>query len=91
MSTEIDDVQDVRCMLRCLGVKVKHVNLIYGDNKGVIQNCIIPNILLKKKYVAIAYHKTREAASYCICHPIKIDSKQNFDDILTKALTGNMF
>ena len=47
--------------------------------------------LLKKKHVAIAYHKTREAAAAGICHPIKIDTKCNFADLLTKALTGKSF
>ena len=63
MRTTVEEVQVVRYMLLCLGVKVKHVTLICGDNKGVIQNCTIPYNLLKKKNVMIAYHKTREAAA----------------------------
>ena len=47
--------------------------------------------LLKKKHVAIAYHRTREAAAAGIVHPIKIDGKNNFADILTKAVTGKTF
>ena len=56
-------------MLRCLGVKVKHVTLICGDNKGVIQNCTIPDILLNKKHVVISYHMTIETAAGVIYHP----------------------
>ena len=47
--------------------------------------------LLKKKHVAIAYHKTKEATATGICHPIKIKSEHNFADILTKAVTGKTF
>ena len=88
MRTAVEEVQSVRYMLRCLGVKIKHATLICGDNKGVIQNCTIPDSLLKKKHVAIAYHKTREAAAAGICHPIKIKSEHNFADILTRGVTG---
>jgi len=39
MRTAVEEVQAVRYMLRCLGVKVKHASLICGDNMGGIQNC----------------------------------------------------
>jgi hypothetical protein len=78
-------------MLHCLGVKVLHASLIYGDNKGVVQNCMISDSLLKKKHVAIAYHKTRESAAAGIVHPIKIATENNFADLLTKALSSRVF
>ena len=91
MRTAVEEVQSIRYMLRCLGVKVKHASLVCGDNKGVIQNSTISDSLLKKKNVAIAYHKTREAAAAGIIHPIKVDGKNNFADLLTKAVTGKVF
>ena len=91
MRTAVKEVQSVRYMLRFLGVKVKHASLICGDNLGVIQNFTIPDILLKKKHIAIAYHRTRESAAAGICHPIKIKSEHNFADILTKPVTGKTF
>ena len=91
MRTAVEEVQSVRYMLRCLGVKVRHSSLVCGDNLGVIQNSTISDSLLKKKHVAIAYHKTREAAAAGIIHPIKVSSKNNFADILTKAVTGKTF
>ena len=57
----------------------------------MISNCTIPDSLLKKKHVAIAFHKTREAATAGICHLIKVSSKNNFADILTKAVSGQLF
>ena len=91
MRTAVEVVQAVRYMLSCLGVKVKHASFIYGDNQGVIQNSTIAGSSLKKKHVAIAFHKTRESAASGICHPIKIRSEHNFVDLLTKAVTGKTF
>ena len=91
MRTAVEEVQAVRYMLRCLGVKVRHASLICGDNMGVIQNYTLPDSLLKKKHVAIAFHKTREAAAAGMVHPVKIRSEHIFADILTKAVTGKIF
>ena len=91
MRSAVEEVQSVRYMLRCLEVKAKHKSLVCGDNKGVIPNCTIPASLLKKKHIAIAYHKTREAAAAGIIHPIKIMSINNFADILSKTLGGKIF
>ena len=59
---------------------------VYGDNLGVIQNATIKDSLLKKKHVAISYHKVREAVAAGIIVPIKIHSSDNFSDCLTKPL-----
>ena len=68
MKTAVEHVQSVRYMLRCLG----HASLVCGDNRGVILNCTVPDSHLKKKHVAIAYQKAREAAAAGIIHPVKI-------------------
>ena len=44
MRTVVEEVIVVRCMLCCLGVKVKQASLICGDNMGVIQNCTLAYI-----------------------------------------------
>ena len=49
MKTAVEEVQSIRYMLRCLGVKVKHASLICGDNMGVIQNCQFPDSLLLRR------------------------------------------
>ena len=66
---------------------------------GVVHNSIIKASLLKKKHVAISYHKTREAAASRIVHPIKIDGTINYADVLKKSqdlkkfqlITGSYF
>ena len=52
---------------------------------GVIQNITIKSSILKKKHVAISYHKTCEAAASGTVHPIKTDKTINYADVLTKS------
>ena len=67
----VEEVASLRYMLRCLGVRVDSASHVYGDNLGVIQNATIKDSLLKKKHVAISYHKVREAVAAAIIIPIK--------------------
>lgn len=85
MKTAVEEVMSVRYMLRCLGVRVTKPSKILGDNRSVILNSTISSSLLKKKHVAIAYHKTREATAAGIVHPLKTKGDWNFADVCTKA------
>ena len=87
MKTAVEEVISVRYMLRCLGVKVTKPTFILGDNRSVILNSTVPSSLLKKKHIAIAYHKTREASAAGIVHPLKTKGEWNFADVCTKAQT----
>jgi hypothetical protein len=70
---------------------VEYASLVCGDNLGVIQNATIKESLLKKKHVAISYHKTRESAAAGIAHPIKTPGEHNYADCLTKCQTLKAF
>ena len=91
MRTAVEEVIAVRYMLRCFGVKVEHASYLFGDNLGVVQNATIKDSLLKKKHVAISYHKVRESAASGIVHPTKLLGKYNFADVLTKSQTNKDF
>ena len=91
MRIAVEEIIAVRYMLRSMGIHVKHASYLFGDNLGVIQNATIRDSLLKKKHVAISYHKVREAAACGIVHPTKIDGKYNYADVLTKAQTNKIF
>jgi hypothetical protein len=91
MRTGTEETIAVRYMLRCLGVKVEFASYMFGDNLGVVQIATIKDSLLKKKHVAISYHRVREAAAAGIVHPMKIDSKDNYADLLTKSLPEKVF
>ena len=64
-------------MLRSLGMHVDYPVPIIGNNSPVIESATVHERILKKKHVAISYHKTREAAEHGITHPLKIDSEDN--------------
>ena len=91
MKTAVEEITSVRYMLRCLGVHVNRPSNVFGDNKSVIFNCERRESLLKKKHTAIAYHKAREAAAAGIIRPLKIPSKYNYADMLTKSLNRKAF
>lgn len=99
LRTAVEETIALRYMLRCLGVKVETPSYLMGDNLGVIQNATIKESLLKKKHVAVSYHMVREATAARIALPVKIKSKDNYSDHLTKSLafadfsrlTGGMF
>ena len=78
-------------MLRCLGVKVKSLTLLLGNNKGIIHNSTLPNSILKKKHVAISYYKTRKCATAGILYPLKTKGNRNFLDIIAKVTTEKVF
>ena len=86
MRTAVEELIAIRYMLRCLGVKVSNASYLFGDNLGVIQNATIKDSLLKKKHVAISYHRVREAVAARIALPLKIHTKDNYSDHLTKSL-----
>ena len=48
MRYAVEEVQAVRYMLRCLGVKIMYASLICGDNMGVIQNWTILDSCLRR-------------------------------------------
>ena len=85
MKTGVKETIAIRYMMRCLGVNVETACLLFGENMGVIQNSTIKLSLLKKKHVAISYHRTREAAASGTVHPIKTDGTINYADLLTKS------
>ena len=47
----------IRYMLRSLGVPVRGATAICGDNLGMIISSTNPDSELKKKHVAISFHK----------------------------------
>ena len=64
---------------------------MYGDNRGVIDSVSIPQSELKKRHIAISYHYVREVIAAKIIDVTWVKSHENYADLLTKALGGNLF
>ena len=54
-------IEGLRYKLRMFGVPIDGPANVFGDNQSVINNATIPESPLKKKHVAICYHRVREA------------------------------
>ena len=46
-----------------MGISIHGFSYIYGDNKSVLTNASLPDSVLKKKSVSIAYNFVREGSS----------------------------
>ena len=88
MRTGLEMVEGLRYKLRMFGVPIDGPANIYCDNEGVVKNTTMPESTLKKKHVAICYHRIREASAAGIIRIAKEDTSTNLADIATKSLAG---
>ena len=72
-------------------LEVSYATPVLGNNRGVLQNCTIDGSTLKKKDVAISYHKACECAAAGIIDPLKTEGEFNFTDICIKSTTLSVF
>ena len=84
IATEL--IEGLRYKLRMLGIPLDGPANVFGDNQSVITNASVPESPLKKKHVAICYHRVREACACGIMRIAKEDSETNLADIFTKNL-----
>jgi hypothetical protein len=89
VATEL--ILEVRYMLRSLGVALYGPALMLGDNMSVVLNTTVPSSVLKKKHIAIAYHRVREAIAARIMRFAYIKSEENVSDMLTKPFSIEIF
>ena len=82
----VDLIIEIRYKLRMLGVVLEETSVLLGDNMSVILNTTIPLSSLKKKNLACAYHRVREAIAGGIINFGKIPSELNMADMNTKPL-----
>jgi hypothetical protein len=80
----VEQIIDNRTTLRYLGVPIKGKTYMFGDNKSVVTNSTIPHSELKKRHVALSYHKTREAIAVGILTFYHIAGALNPADLLSK-------
>ena len=81
-----EQIIDLRCTLRLLGVPLDGPAWMFGDNQSVITSSTLPHSTLSKRWNALSYHRVREAVASGFLRFHFIDSKQNPSDILTKPL-----
>ena len=82
--TAIEQIMDLRNMLRYLGVPIMTKAFMFGDNKSVITTATIPQSVLNKMHNMLSYHKVREAIAVKILYFYWHSSDQNKSDIVSK-------
>jgi hypothetical protein len=80
----VDQIIENRTALRYLGVPVKGKTYLLGDNESVVKNATVPHSQLKKRHVALSFHRMREAIVAGIIIFAHISGKKNVADILSK-------
>ena len=82
--TCVDQIVDLRTTLRYLGVPVREVSYMFGDNESVVNSSIQPHSKLHKRHNALSYHRVREAIASGYVVLTYLPGKYNPADILSK-------
>ena len=80
--------QASRYKLCMMGIPIDGPTNMFCDNEAVDRNSTMPESTLKKKHVAICYHRVREACTSGMIQIAKEDGATNLADVLTKSLPG---
>ena len=87
----VEAIMELRYQLRMVGVPINGPAMLYGDNMSVVLSTTVPSSVLKKKMLALCYHRVREAIAAGIIVYQHIRSEHNKADLLTKPLGGTAF
>ena len=87
----VEEAITIRYHLRSMGVKVSKSTPIWVDNMSVVLNATNPGSSLNKKAIALSYHFVREHQAQKVISIRKVDTKDNFADPFTKALSNPEF
>lgn len=82
--TAVQQIQDLRIMLRYLGVPLQSHAYLFGDNEAVVKSGSIPYSKLSKRHIALSYHYVRAAIASGMVKFTHIPGDQNPADILSK-------
>jgi hypothetical protein len=81
-------LRGLRFKLRSFGIPVDSPCYVFGDNKSVLSNASIPDSVLQKKSLSIAYHFVREGTAANEWLTAYINTNDNCSDMLSKSLPG---
>jgi hypothetical protein len=84
----VDMIEGLRYKLRMMGIPLDGKTSVFCDNKRVVKNTTAPELPLKKKHVAICYHRCREALAAGFIQSANEGTKTNLADAFTKPLLG---
>ena len=80
----VDHIITNRNLLRYLGVPIRNMSYMFGDNKSVVDSSNVPQTKLHKRHNALSFHRVREAIAAKIISFNYIPGTINPADILSK-------
>ena len=80
----VDQIIELRNLLRYLGVPINSKSYMFGDNKTVVDSSTIPEAKIQKRHVILSFHRVREAIASGIINFVHVDGDNNPADILSK-------
>jgi hypothetical protein len=83
-----EKIQALRIKLRMMGIPIEGPANVFCDNQSVVTSSTKPESTLKKKHVAICYHKVRESCASKMIRIAHEPGETNLADVLTKILPG---
>ena len=86
MKQAVEYVRGLRYKLRMLGIPCEEPSFVYGDNKSVLANTLVPASTLKKKMNSLSYHFVREGCTRDEWRTAYVKTHENVADLLTKPL-----
>jgi len=84
----VELIESLRYKLQMFGVPIDWPTNVYCDNDSVCKSFTKPELTLKKKHNAIAYHCVREAVAANTIRKAWEPTHSNIADMLTKCLVG---
>ena len=69
-----------------MGIQCEDPAFVYGDNKLVLSNTIVPASNLKKNMNSLSYHFVREGCARDEWRTAYVNTNLNLADLLTKPL-----
>ena len=82
--TAMEQIIDLRLLLRYLGVTIKGSTMMFGDNESVVNSSSLPHARLHKCHTALSFHHVREGIAAGVAQFYYIPSLSNPADILSK-------
>ena len=88
VKTATEMIQALQYKLCMMGIPIDGPINMFCDYEAVVRNSTMLESMLKKKHVAICYHRVREACAPGMIQIAKEDGATNLADVLTKSLPG---
>ena len=80
----VEQIIDLRCTLRYLGIPIRVKSYMFGDNKSVVDSSTIPQSKLHKRHNVLSFYGVRESIASGMVNFNHIPGDTNPADILSK-------